>query len=535
MAFSAQTIDNRRTAKIMNRRRFLVDSTAVIAGAMVGRRCFAEAGEGGAAGPVKGELTVDLDSASYLIPANYCGFSYELAQLMDPNFFAASNKELIAFFRLLTPQGVLRLGGNTSESCWFKVDDSVTAPEIRPAVQTAAENWMPQQAFEIDPPAIDNLAEFLQATDWKLIYGMAFGHSSPERAAREAEYVAKKVGDRLLYFQIGNEPDLYHNPQNKTRPPDWSFDDYLKEWLGYAEAIRARVPNAKFGGPDVAASSDWIPRFTKAAEAKLGNRFVAATGHYYAEGPPDDPRMTTGRLLRGDPQIAVRTKSIADAAAKDGLVYRMTEGNSCYRGGKPGMSDALAGALWGSDYLLTLATNGCAGVNLHGGSGNAVRASLGNHMPGESLAPGKKVKGSFYTPIAGSAEEGFEARPIFYGMMLANQFAGAKVRPVKLAAEDVNATAYAAEKDDQLRVAIFNKDGAKDLALNLRMPPGYKRAKVWRLTGPALDSPDVTLAGATVSPAATWSPTTVETPQIAGDGAELNIPRASAALVFWER
>jgi hypothetical protein len=431
---------------------------------------------------------------------------------------------------------VLRLGGNTSETCWLRVDESTAAPVLEAKSEANGENWMPQELFPIDAVAVDRLAEFLRAADWQVIFGLNFGHNTPERAAREAEYVASKIGDRLLYFQVGNEPDLYHNAVNKTRPANWGFDDYMREWLALAEAISARVPSAKFGGPDVAANSGWIGKFASVAAAKLGSKLVAVTGHYYAEGPPDDPRMTTERLLRNDPSIGQRTKAIAEEAAKDGLVYRMTEGNSCYRGGKPGMSDAFAAALWGGDYMLELATNGCAGVNLHGGSRSALRASLGNHMPGEKLAEAQTSnrRAGYYTPIAGEVTDGFTARPIYYGMLLANQFAGGQVRPVKLAADRVNATAYACEKGGQLRAAVFNKDAGKDLAVGLRVPNGTKAAKVWRLTGPALDAKsDVMLAGAEVSAATTWSPAAVETLRAGeGGGMVLEVPRASAALVF---
>ena len=83
----------------------------------------------------------------------------------------------------------------------------------------------------------------------------------------------------------------------------------------------------------------------------------------------------------------------------------MTEGNSCYRGGKPGVSNAFCSALWAADYLLKLASFGCAGVNLHGGSAYVIRSSLGGHLPGKDLAPdGHAIaaEGSFYSPIAGS-------------------------------------------------------------------------------------------------------------------------------------
>jgi hypothetical protein len=537
----------------MDRRQFLISSSTAVVGTVAYQTSFGQTGQTtnqpGEDSP-QGELTVDLESTSHLIPLNYNGLSYELSQLSKPNFFAATNTDLIAMFRLLSSQGVLRLGGNTSESCWFKPDAATLAPDLHPPAGPAAENWMPKRLFMIEPEAIDHLADFLNATGWQLIYGFNLGNSSPERAAREAEYVAKKIGERLLYFQIGNEPDFYHNGSNGTRPVDWGFTDYLDQWTQFADAISERVPQAKFGGPDVGASSDWIMRFINGAAKKLGSRLAAVTGHYYAEGPPDDPKVTTERLLRTTPEIAKRTEAIVDAAAKYHLVYRMTEGNSCYRGGKPGMSDAFASALWVGDYMLMLATAGCVGVNLHGGSREFLRASLGDHMPGEQLAmkggghsdqsavlDARIAKGGYYTPIAGELAVGFTARPIFYGMFLANQFADTNTHNVTLKnIGAVNATAYAGEKDGQLRLAIFNKDESHELRLALRTPPEYKQAKVWRLTASALDSTSgVTLAGAEMSATGTWSASRTETPHVTTDGTMLEMPQTSAALVLLDR
>ena len=108
----------------MNRREFLNRSTGAVAASWAlaqgfGQPAAASAGAGPVAGatPVEGTLTLNANEAGPLIPENYNGLSYELAQLTDPNFFAASNKQLIALFRLLSPLGVLRLGGNSSETC----------------------------------------------------------------------------------------------------------------------------------------------------------------------------------------------------------------------------------------------------------------------------------------------------------------------------------------------------------------------------------------------------------------------------------
>ena len=88
----------------------------------------------------------------------------------------------------------------------------------------------------------------------------------------------------------------------------------MQEWLACAKAILAKVPDAKFGGPDVGSSSNWITQFIPAAAKELGDHLVAVSGHYYAEGPPDDPKVTTARLLRSSPQIGRSTKSISDLA-----------------------------------------------------------------------------------------------------------------------------------------------------------------------------------------------------------------------------
>ena len=524
----------------MNRRKFLLSSAGLIGSSVIGRNCFGQAAAPGLASnfpvtAVPGRLKIALDSAPRLVPANYLGLSYELAQLTDPNFFAATNRELVTLFRLLSPHGVLRLGGNSSESCWLKVEAATTAPELPPVAGPVSEHWMPRQLFMIPPEAIGQLAGFLRATGWQLVYGLNFGHSSPDRLAHEAEFVARRVRDSLLYFQIGNEPDFYAAANNRTRPPDWGFNEYLLEWTACAEAIAQRVPEARFGGPDVGASSKWIAQFIPAAAPRLGARLVAVTGHYYAEGPPDDPKVTTGRLLRTDPKVGESAKATSALAEQNHLVYRMTEGNSCYRGGKPGMSDALASALWGGDYMLTLAAAGCAGVNLHGGSRNVLRAALGNKMPGELVAKaGTDTKGGYYTPIAGEIDQGFKARPLFYGMLLANQFAGTQMKDVTLSAGGIDATAYAGQnRAGGWRIAVFNKDSSRTLDLTVQAPPRCRQGKVWRLIGPSLDATaGVSLAGAEVGPDLTWSPRMVDDYAVSDGSLRLDLPCDTAALLF---
>jgi hypothetical protein len=161
-------------------------------------------------------LTVRTAAAGRTVPASFTGLSYELAQLAEPAFFSPEHKHLVALFRRLSPSGILRLGGNTSESCWFRAAPDTPAPKLHIPTGGLSMNWMPHRLFEIQPAAIDSLAEFLHAAGWTAIYGLSFGNNTPERAAAEAAYVHEKLGSRLAFFQIGNEPDFYRDTNNGT-------------------------------------------------------------------------------------------------------------------------------------------------------------------------------------------------------------------------------------------------------------------------------------------------------------------------------
>jgi hypothetical protein len=78
--------------------------------------------------------------------------------------------------------------------------------------------------------------------------------------------------------------------------------------------------------------------------------------HYYFGGPATNPDVNIPNLLKpATMQRVEKTVNIVTAAAsKIGARARMTEGNTCYRGGKPGVSDVFAAALWSADFAQHL-------------------------------------------------------------------------------------------------------------------------------------------------------------------------------------
>ena len=434
------------------------------------------------------------------MPEDFVGLSYEVQQLTDPAFFSPANTGLIEQCKALATHGVLRLGGNTSEfGYWKPTPDS---PEPEHPHTREVEGEPKAQYYAVTPEAIRNLAGFLKATGWTCLYGIGMGTNTPERAAAEAEFVAKTLGPSLQYFQIGNEADLFRN--HLRDPKTWGVKVYLEEWLALARAVAAKVPDAKFGMPDVAASVNWLPEIADAWPLVQNPPHVTRlTHHYYFGGPATNPNVNIPNLLK--PATMARVQKDADMAAgaakKMGVGVRMTEGNTCYRGGKPGVSDVFAAALWAADYALLLAWNGYSGVNLHGGTGKSVANSVGGFLPGDVMLKdqGKTPEEiathphPFYTPI-GTFGDKYALQPVAYGLKFAGTVAGGTFvqadLTARLQAAGVNATAYAVKRSDgAVSVIILNKDLEKDVSVTLNFG-GTRNAAVEteRLQGAAIDS-----------------------------------------------
>jgi len=475
----------------ISRRRFLATAALSLAATRLSAQPRAGA---------RATLKIPSEAKGAHMPADFVGLSYEVQQLVDPGFFAESNGGLIRQFKNLSPQGVLRLGGNTSEFAWWK--PTPDSPEPEHPQTRVVEGEPKRQYYAVTPDAVRNLAAFLKVTGWSCLYGIGMGTNTPERAADEAAFVANTLGANLQYFQIGNEADLFG--RHLRDPKTWSAKTYLDEWLSLARAVTARVLGAKFGLPDVAGDVSWLQEVADVwPSVENPPRVTTVTHHYYFGGPATNPEINIPNLLKSATMAKIQnTANIATAAAnKMGARVRMTEGNTCYRGGKPGVSDVFAAALWAADYSLLLASNNYSGINLHGGTGKSVANSVGGFLPGDILLQEGGESADqiathphpFYTPIATFGSE-YMMEPVAYGLKFAGDFSGASFLQgdftATLQATGVNATAYAATRPSgALGVIILNKDAEQNIEVSLDFGArGRGLVEVTRLHAPALDS-----------------------------------------------
>jgi len=456
-----------------------------------------------AATSTRASVRLGFGAAKQGVPQDFVGLSYETQQLADASFFAPSNTRLASFFRTLSRHGVLRLGGNTSINSWFQATPKAKAPAQRKNHASETGVTSDKLQYAITPEALKNLRSFLDATNWSCIYGLNLANGTPYSVSTEAVAVARVLGPRLQYFVVGNEPDLF---SKGVRPENWSVEEYFAEWLAACRAVSAKLPHARFGAPDISHGLDWLIRFGELyAATPHPPTLLGVTHHYYAGGPPADPRLTAKTLVGGDGRVAQQAEAVRKVAAELHAGYRVTEANTCYHGGKPMVSDTFAAALWAVEYAGQLALSGYAGLNVHGGGGQEVADSLGGLLPGEKMVPewyhGVYPR-PFYTPISVSKSGNLRAEPIFYGLLVADFLAGCRLLETTSEGAPKGMTVLSAKGSSAARggavqrtVVLQTVDGS---AAHVEVPT---RGTLYclRLEGADLLDRNVRFAGATVS------------------------------------
>ena len=417
------------------------------------------------------------------LATGFAGFSYEKSYLANP-LFNASNTALVALFSRLGP-GILRVGGNSvDKTTWTPNGPGLTSGQIAPA-------------------DLVRLAGFLQAANWKVIYGINFATNTTAGMAAEAASAAATLGTSLYGFELGNEPDLYHS--NGLRSASYTFGNFLAEWQGYQQAILAQVPAAVFTGP---ASAYNTTGYTEPFAKAEGQGINLLTEHYYrANGQLASSTITL--LLTPDAALPTTLQALKTAATGLAGGYRLAECNSFYNGGAPNVSDAYGTALWAIDFLFTNALNGSSGINFHGG-GNSTG----------------------YTPIADTGSTVVTVRPEYYGMDLVTLAGPGNLLGTTVTAGGLSFSAYAVAADaGGTTLVLVNKDPGQAAQVTVDLGTSATSAVLTVLTGAGLNSPTGTLLnGAPLAADGSWTPGASASGTVSGSTLTLSVAPASAVL-----
>jgi hypothetical protein len=387
----------------------------------------------------------------------------------------------------LGPAGVIRVGGNVSD---YSAYDAGGTPKNLPK-----DTVLTKENFR-------QLRGFLDTTGWKLIWGLNLGTGKLDNMVEEARAVAEAVGDKLIAFEVGNEPDLFSRAGH--RQANYDYVAWHTEFRRFKAAIRAVLPRAPFAGPDIAmASLDWMQSFAKDEAGDL----ALLTAHHYITGQAN-PAATVEFMLAEEkkyqPALS-KFQAISEAAR---IPWRMCETASFSGGGKAGVSDTFASALWALDYLFVLASYGCSGVNMQTGV---------NHLGVVSK----------YTPISDDLAGHYAAAPEYYGLLAFAEAAKGEQLSLALDAGGLNLTAYAARQGANVVLTVINKDMRRDASVTVTGATA-KQAQLMCLTAPSLTATTgITLGGAPVDGSGKWTGGKSDAVKLAA----IEVPAGSAVLV----
>jgi hypothetical protein len=440
-----------------------------------------------AATPTAVTVTLDANKTLGQIPADYMGLGYEISSVAVPGLLAAANTAYVRLVQGLGRRGVIRVGGNTSD---FSRYDAGGAPVSSP------------KGTVVNQANLRQLKTFLDAIGWTLIWGLNLGDDKLDNAVAEARAVAEIMGDRLLALEIGNEPDLFS--RSGHRGPAYDYAMWHADYRRYKTAIRSVLPRVPFAGPDLAGATDWMEQFAR----DEADDIALLTAHHYITGQAN-PAATLDTMLAANPRYEPALARFQAAAETAHKPWRMCETASFSGGGKAGVSDTAAAALWALDYLFVLAGHGCAGVNMETGV---------NHLGWIS----------HYTPISDDLKGHYGAAPEYYGLLAFSLAGRGELIAVRCEPGGVNLTAYATRQKDDLCLTVINKDQAQDAHVTIN-GARLTRAQAMRLTTASLFAPDgVRLGGETVGNDGRWNGGRRE----ALASQALHVPAGSAALVW---
>ena len=281
--------------------------------------------------------------SSVTVPDDYLGLSIEWS--MVQHWFGTSRLsavqptvELLRSMHAGTGGGVLRIGGNSQDGYRWDPTGSTAHNQLFSGAVT--------------PGMVDALFEVARRSGWRVVLGLNLRADRPDEAVALARYAVQQ--DRtgtLLSFEIGNEPNGYF-------PGD--VPGYVARVGHYLEALGSDpltrlVP---ISGPSLSNRADLA--YLTALEQAYGARIRFTTWHHYANRP------TLSRLLEEEviTQWTDRIAAVAQAAGPT-TPTRMDEGNSVGHGGMDRVSNVTGTTAWLVDTLLSGASSGLAGYNVH--------------------------------------------------------------------------------------------------------------------------------------------------------------------------
>lgn len=355
-------------------------------------------------------------------------------------------------------------------------------------------------SYRPDSRWLATLASLTRAAHLRLLLDLNLVARSPSMAAAFAQATTQAMPrGSIAAFEVGNEPDIGHrqiaNPLTPAQkvphtPVGWdkySLGQYTSLFGSYTRAVRQVVPSARMAGPEIffpGRDLSWLQKLRSADRSHLAMLAVHRYPLSSCASPAWHDYATIPRILGQGASggLANSLSGAVQVAQRAGLPLRLTEVNSVTCGGRRGVSNTFATALWAPDTLFSMWNVGLSGVNIH-------------MQPGDANA-------AFSVSSAGLV-----AHPLLYGMIMFARALGpgAKLAPVRTSgAPSANVKVWAVRcSGDRLKLLVLNKGGGR---VNASLDLGaHAIASLQRLSAPSpAATSGVSLAGQQLGPQGQW-------------------------------
>ncbi len=358
---------------------------------------------------------------------------------------------------------------------------------------------IPAEATAVSPTSWEGLSLYpLPGAFWSQLHCLLAGTRDPLTVGLNARIGlpswaaqmvagAQSAATNGLSFSLGNEPDLYYLPNfsslDKASAGEEAID--VGRFLQVAGALEPALSGAPVTGPELSSPRSWqasLPRVIAALHAQTVGI------HVYPLSVCRTPRAASVSGLL-EPSVGATPRAlawvVADANAA-GAPAIISEANSVSCGGKAGVSDSPAAAVWAIRFVLSALETGFREVRFH--------------FSGDPYDP-FSVRGSELLP-----------RPLETAMVALNQWlpVGSTIHPVTLA-KGLGAAALATPSGTLMLLVDNEQRAARRLVLKgaatvSLQELGPARAGL-QVSAPAASKGSVklTLPANTVA-AVTWTP-----------------------------
>ncbi|MCJ1287531.1 hypothetical protein MMC26_006883 [Xylographa opegraphella] len=419
-------------------------------------------------------------TASQPIPEAFISFAIEFGHFPDfagnlstPNIF--SNNLLNNIGNLTGTKPYIRVGGTSADEALYNVSLQTTAV-TRTSKNKPSTGPLPNGISSIE---IGNVFFESYSTwpDTKYTHAFSLGLASISTVGWSSllstvPIACKALGNgKLLWWEYGNEPDLYSNsnpggPQ-KLRWGPWGDSEYVSQWQNGTRHIKdvltqACQDMATADAYGYIAPSFWVPdnneltiAGTFSSGLNVDNDIKLISFHNYIGSTSDPGISLQGTLLNHTNTMQSIAQKLDQYSflANTSIPFIISETNSLSDIGTPGISDTFGAALWTMDYNLWSASQNISRVHMQQGTNFYYNAwqPIQSNMPVATKPP-------YYGSIAAAA-------------MLGNSTASeVKIANIPLTAD--TEAAYATYVDGHLaRIAVINMSGHNATASGQQNPP----------------------------------------------------------------